>query len=217
MKRVIIKMKYLIFILMFIALGSFACGAGIEVTADLENNNGFTSQTTLGSFLTGSLREVTGADVAILCSSSIKGSLYKGQCDISALISLFYYPDDRIVVMELKGSQIKDIMERSIGIYPDESSDFLQVSGLKGTFSPSRPAGNRLNDIYIGNKAINRDSIYTVAVDDKLASGFSGYIVFTQGKILNSKITLREAMELYTKSHSAIYMPEESGLKANRN
>jgi 5'-nucleotidase len=216
MKRLMIKMKYLIFILFFICLGSFASGATIEATADLDNNNGFISQTPLGSFLTGSIREVTGADVAILCSSSIKGSLYKGKIDISSLLSLFYYPDDRIVVMELRGYQIKDIMERSIGTYPDESSDFLQVSGLKGTFSPSRAAGNRLNDIYIGNKAINRDSIYKVAVDDKLASGFSGYIIFTQGKILNSKITLREAMELYIQSHSAIYLPEESGLKANR-
>lgn len=213
MKRLMIKMKYLIFALLFISLGSFVCGANIYVTVNLDNNNGFTSQTTMGSFLTGSMREVTGVDVAMICSSSIKGSLYKGTSDISSLTNLFYYPDDRIVVMELKGSQIKDIMERSVGIYPDETSDFLQVSGLKGTFSPSRPAGNRVNDIYIGNKAMNRETIYTVAVDDKLASGFSGYIVFTKGKIINSNMTLREAMEIYAKSHSSIYLPEESGLR----
>ncbi len=216
MKRLMIKMKYFIVILMVIGLSNFAYGAGISVTVNLDNNNGFTSQTTLGGFLAGAIREVTVADVAMICSSSIKGSLYKGTLDISSLINLFYYPDDRIVLIELKGSQIKNIMERSVGTYPDESSDFLQVSGLKGTFSPSRPSGNRVNDIYIGNKLMNMNSIYTVAVDDKLASGFSGYIVFTQGKIISSNITLRDVMELYIKSHPSISMPEESGLKADR-
>jgi len=212
-----VKMKYFFVILMIIGLSSFAFGAGINVTVNLDNNNGFTTCTPLGGFLTGAMREVTGADVAMLCSSSIKGSLYKGTLDMSSLINLFYYPDDRIVVMELKGSQIKNIMERSVGSYPDESSDFLQVSSLKGTFSPSRPSGNRVNDIYIGNKLMNMNSIYTVAVDDKLASGFSGYIVFTQGKIISSNITLRDVMELYIKSHPSISMPEESGLKADSN
>ncbi|MEQ8168254.1 MAG: 5'-nucleotidase [Candidatus Eremiobacterota bacterium] len=209
-------MKYFIIILMVIGLSSFASGAGIDVTVNLDNNNGFTSRTPLGGFLTGAMREVTGAEVAMLCSSSIKGSLYKGTFDISSFINLFYYPDDKIVVMGLKGSQIKNIMEKSVGTYPDESSDFLQVSGLKGTFSPSRPSGNRVNDIYIGNKLMNMDSIYTVAVDDKLASGFSGYIVFTRGKIISNNVTLREAMEIYVKSHSSISMPEEAGLKADR-
>ncbi|MEQ8226180.1 MAG: 5'-nucleotidase C-terminal domain-containing protein, partial [Candidatus Eremiobacterota bacterium] len=99
-------MKYFFVILMVIGLSSFAYAAGIDVTVNLDNNNVFTSCTPLGGFLTGAMREVTGADVAMLCSSSIKGSLYKGTLDMSSLINLFYYPDDRIVVMGLKGSQI---------------------------------------------------------------------------------------------------------------
>ncbi|HPZ09720.1 MAG TPA: 5'-nucleotidase [Candidatus Eremiobacteraeota bacterium] len=207
------------FVILFILISLFlvfpARSETIQFTVDLDNTNPFTSQTMVGSFLTQCIKELSGAEIAILCSSGIKGSIYKGTTDSSVLPNLFYFPEDKVVLIELTGRQIKEIMERSIADYPDESVNFLQVSGLIGTFDTSLPAGQRIIDIYIGGNIIDLKRNYRVAVDDKLASGFSGYIIFTQGRILNSSsLTLRETVKQYIQSHPVIGRPERAGLKS---
>jgi len=185
----------------------------MDLTVDLDNSNSFISQTMVGSLVTQAIREVSGADVAFICSSGIKGMLRKGSLNISILKDVLYYPDDRVVILELTGQQIKSVMERSVGTYPGESSNFLQASGITGTFEPSFPSGNRIVNLYIGGNPVDGNRRYKVALDETLAGGFSGYTIFTQGKLIQTSITLGQVLEKFSISHNVFGMPEDSGLK----
>lgn len=206
-------MRYIIIFFLIFLLSAPAKADSVEVMVDLDNNNSFTEQTGMGTFLSQAIKDVCGSDIAIVCSSSIKGGLGRGSFDSSVFSDLLYYPDDKVVILELTGKQIKDIMERSIKNYPGENSCFLQVAGLNGTFFSGASEG-KISELYIGGTPVNDNTGYRVAVDETLAGGFSGYITFTEGKILRpTNLTLKEIINAYLKKSNVIDSLDNAGLK----
>lgn len=54
----------------------------------------------------------------------------------------------------------------------------LQVSGLKAIYDPSQPAGQRLREVWIGERALDVKASYTVATLEILAQGGDAYVQF---------------------------------------
>ncbi len=60
--------------------------------------------------------------------------------DVNALLPFL----NVLVMLEVPGRVLLEVLERSVGVYPRESGGFLQVSGLSFVFDPGaagRPAG----------------------------------------------------------------------------
>ena len=65
---------------------------------------------------------------------------------------------------------------------------FPQVSGLAIEADASRPAGNRIVSIRVGDAPLDERKIYRLATNDFMARGGDGYSVFRDAKPLLSAL-----------------------------
>lgn len=83
-----------------------------------------------------------GAVAAILPSHAIRGFLREGDImsgDVEAAIA-----QERMIVRDLRGADIRARLEEALGGAGQESGQVPQVSGLRYVWSPSHPPGRRL-------------------------------------------------------------------------
>ncbi|MFY9235452.1 MAG: 5'-nucleotidase [Fimbriimonadaceae bacterium] len=136
------------------------------------------------------LREQTGADGAFLAAGLVRES-YKSD----NLASLIQYPTDEVVLVQLKGSQIRQAFERSVSLYPQPNSSFLQISGFEVTFSKSAAAGQRIMSVMAGSARLDDEKQYVVAMPNTLGRGGLGYFkIWDKSKIVKTSPLTVEGM-----------------------
>jgi 2',3'-cyclic-nucleotide 2'-phosphodiesterase (5'-nucleotidase family) len=128
------------------------------------------------------LRDAAGADGAFLAAGMIKSTFQQDN-----LATLLEFPNDEIVVVALTGAQIKQAFERSVSLYPQPNSSFLQISGFEVTFSPSAPPNSRVKSATAGGAPIEDGKSYTIAMPVTLARGGYGYFkIWDRNKIVST-------------------------------
>ena len=125
------------------------------------------------------LRDFASADGAFLAAGLVKESVQPN--DLSTLL---LYPSDEVVVVSLKGSQIRHALEKAVSLYPQQNSSFLQVSGFEVTFSKSAAPGQRIVSITAGGSKLDDSRTYTIAMPTTLGRGGLGYFkIWDKSKI----------------------------------
>jgi 2',3'-cyclic-nucleotide 2'-phosphodiesterase (5'-nucleotidase family) len=123
-------------------------------------------------------REFAKSDGSFLAAGQIKTNSSK---DLAALLQ---YPTDDLVVVTLTGAQIKEAFERSVSLYPQPNSSFLQISGFEVTFSSSGAPGQRVTAATANGSRIEDNKTYTVAMPSSLGRGGFGYFkIWDKAKI----------------------------------
>jgi len=149
-----------------------------QSASPLGNKDAAKSETAIGDLVTDAMKKQVRTDVAFVPACELKpkdtpfpaGTI--APADIEALVS---YPDDPLAVLELPGKTIRLALEKSVSIYPQPYLGFLQVAGLRFTFDPKKPPGERVTSITVGATPINDAATYTVAVTNTMANGALGY------------------------------------------
>jgi 2',3'-cyclic-nucleotide 2'-phosphodiesterase (5'-nucleotidase family) len=97
----------------------------------------------------------------------------------------------RIVVIEVKGREIKAAMENGLSMIETSKGRFLHLSGAKAVFDSLAKPGERLRKLYIGGREVNNDKIYTIATSDYLSSGGDDFTMLKGAKVieLNTKVS----------------------------
>lgn len=116
------------------------------------------------------LREAAGADAAFLAAGMVRDTF-----DPSDLSTILRYPSDEVAVVNLRGSQIRQALERSVSLAPSPSDSFLQLSGLEATYSRSARPEARIQSVSVGPTRLDDARTYTVAMPGTLARGGLGY------------------------------------------
>lgn len=151
--------------------------ASTDVLLDGVRGNVRTKETNLGNLTADATRDITKADIAFLNGGSLRTSIEAGEITKGKLAELF--PFGNIVqTIRLSGSDIVKALEVSVGPYPTEQGGFLQVSGIKFSFDPTKEKGNRVFDVKVGGNLIDLNKEYTVAINDFLSQGGDGYSMF---------------------------------------
>lgn len=163
-----------------IALGAIAVDTPPEAisASALDNKDAQKGETSVGSLVADAFRAAVRADIAFVAAGDLKRSddpLPAGKVRSGDVTALLAYPDDRVVVLALDGRKIRQALEIAVSAYPRPSLAFLQVSGIKFAFDPSRPVGRRVTSVTVGSKPIVDDEAYTVAMMSSLADGALGY------------------------------------------
>jgi len=110
-----------------------------------------------------------------------------------------------LVMMDLTGAQIKQALENGVSQREYLAGRFPQVSGLKFTFDPTKPAGSRVVDVWVGDEPLDETAIYRVATNDFLAAGGDGYTALTQGtNFVDTGVYLMDYMVEYLKEFSPV-------------
>ena len=157
------------------------------------------AESNLGNLITDAMREASAADIAFQNGGGIRADLPAGDITLEKLYTLLPF-DNQMVVMDLKGSQILELLEKS----GERHYRMLQVSGLTVEYDPTQPAGSRVVQVSVGGKPLQYDSTYRVATNDFLAAAGDQFTTFTHGRNLTYGDTLREIVGTYLRKHSPV-------------
>ena len=150
----------------------------VQSGSPLGNKDVGKNETAIGDLVADAVRNALRADIALISASELKPKdtpIAEGGVKSSEITALISYPDDPLAVLQIKGSQIRETLEKAVSIYPQPNLGFLQVSGLSFTFEPKKTVGERVSAIRVGGSAIDENGFYTVAVTNSMANGALGY------------------------------------------
>lgn len=132
------------------------------------------------------------ADVIMINSGTIRGNkiLPKGKLSKMDIVEMLPFAN-KLVLVSLKGSEIKSILETSAKYYPNPNEAFLQTKGISYTIDlKGEPQilsenlekvtkeGNRIKNVKINNVSLNENATYKILTTDFLLSGGNGYLQF---------------------------------------
>ncbi|HVP36762.1 MAG TPA: bifunctional UDP-sugar hydrolase/5'-nucleotidase [Terriglobales bacterium] len=118
-------------------------------------------ESNVGNFLTDAMRNYAKADVAFTNSGGIRKNLKAGPITVRDIWEIAPF-SDRLVLIDLTGGQLLNILEKNCR----KDIDLLQVSGVKYSFTPERPYGERVIDVLVNNEKILPYKTYKAVIND---------------------------------------------------
>lgn len=143
-----------------LATGAVAAPADKETAADLG-----------AQAAADALKTFASADGAFIAAGMLKDGYDKTQ----DLASMLLYPEDQIMLVKLSGAQVREALERSVSLYPQPNTSFLQLSGFEATFNKNASQGHRLTAVTANGAPLSNTASFMVAMPARLAQGGYGY------------------------------------------
>ena|GEM_PF-3248863 len=135
-------------------------------------------ETLIGNFITDSLREISGADAAIIESGKICGVLNVGDNNWRNFCNMLPFTEN-LVTAEVSGRVLQQALAFSLELITTENADgVLQFSGLQITYDLALDVSDRLLSVSIGGEPLEQDKTYLVALPEYVAKGRYGYDMF---------------------------------------
>lgn len=136
-------------------------------------------ESALGDLVADAQRQIMGTDFAFMHPEGIEadippGVLTKGDHFTIQPAKL------NLVKLEMTGQQIFELLNQQWN-NSSERGRVLQVSGLTYTWDAERPAGERVVSVLKNGAPLNREAVYTVAVNEYLAGGGDNFTALTKG------------------------------------
>ncbi len=173
------------------------------VILDGERGQVRTGETNLGNLITDAMIAESGAEIAFTNGGGIRASIDIGEITKGEVITVLPF-GNYIVTKELKGMEIKEVLEHGTSSYPEAKGAFPHVGGLNYSINSSKDVGNRVVDIRVGEKPIDLNKKYVVATNDFLAAGGDGYYMLKDAPLVNEYQGLDEALIDYIGKQQAV-------------
>lgn len=129
-------------------------------------------ETELGNYVADAVRQSAGVELAFVPAATLKGSK---AASADAALALVDPATDEIVILSVRGSQVKEALERSVSFAGTPFAGFLQVSGLRFQFDSRKEIGERVSGVSVAGKPLEPQAIYKLATTRPLADGQQGY------------------------------------------
>ena len=176
-----------------------ALALSIPALAQSEKTATRLGETEAGNLVADAVRYSAGVEVAFVPAATFKGSK---AATAEAALALLDPATDEIVVLSVRGSQLKDALERSVSFAGTPFAGFLQVSGLTFKYDSRKEIGERVDPILIAGKPLEPQKIYKLATTRPLADGQQGYFQIWKKDQIQAvtKKTLGEAVTEFGKT-----------------
>ncbi len=155
-----------------------------------------TKETNLADLVTDAMLDASKADLVITNGGGLRTSIDAGDITKGEIISVLPF-GNILIVKELKGSDVLKALEHGIEFYPASAGSFSQVAGVKFTFNPNKPVGQKITSVTVGGKTLDPNKIYKVATNDFMAIGGDGYTMFNGTKTVAELQTLDDIVVNY--------------------
>jgi len=155
-----------------------------------------------------------GVQIALQNGGGIRASIPKGPITVGKVYEVLPF-GNTLVVMDLKGKEIKAALENGVSQWEQAAGRFLQVSGLRYAFDLARPAGDRVVRVEVktekGYQPLDLEATYRVVVNNFIANGGDGFTVLkeAQGYRVDTGFSDAESFMDYLKELKAV----EAGLE----
>jgi 5'-nucleotidase len=164
----------------------------------------------LGNLITDAMRAETGAQVALENGGGIRASIKQGDVTLGDVLNVLPF-GNLISTLSLTGKDLRAALENGVSMYEEGAGRFPQVSGMRYTFDPSKPAGKRIISVDVLDaqgeyKPLDPKAIYTVATNDFMCEGGDGYTVMSEKGIdvYGFGRPLDQVLSDYFKAHSPV-------------
>lgn len=149
----------------------------MEINQNLEGSRDIVrrEETNLGHLITDAFRVESGAQLAIMNGGGIRNSIPSGDVTFGQILGVLPF-EDTLVSVSITGSALKEALEHSLRLYPEENGAFLHISGFTYTYDPRAEVGERIHSISINNEPIDMNAEYTLALLSFLAHGVMAMI-----------------------------------------
>ena len=154
------------------------------VELDSRNATVRTGEAAIGNLIADAMRAATRSDAAVLNGGGIRaGKVYPPGSAITRKDILAELPfNNRVVVIELPGSELKAAIENGLALLPVSGGRFPQVSGITVAYDVARPSGDRIVSMRVDGAPLDDGRLYRVAVLDFLARGGDNYVAFRDAR-----------------------------------
>ncbi len=173
-----------------------------------------------GSLLTEAIKhQFPDVDIVLQNSGGIRiqKRINPGMISLADILSLYPFKNS-VVIFELKGKDLKSVLETSSRKYPYENEGFLQSLGLEYTIDPAKAhqvlsndgtkiikKGQRVSNIKINGKPLENDKYYKIALNDYVFNGGNGYSQFKKAVNVNKTgMMIQDLVVNYIKKNSPV-------------
>ena len=161
-------------------------------------------ESALGDWTADCLRRWAKADAAVVNADSLRADLPAGSVTQYDLYGVYPYAD-HVTFLDIKGVALWRALEAGLSV----PHNFAQISGLKVTYNPSAPEGNRIRSVSVGGVPLERQKAYRVAITDHMLAGGAGHDGFIDSlEFKNTQVEVRTVMRLCLSGRPRIDMPE---------
>ena len=173
------------------------------------------SETNLGNLVADSMLWATRDDktqIAITNGGGIRISIKAGDITQEQVLVLLPF-GNFIVQFDLAGADLLVALENGLSQAHDRSLSggrFPQVAGMKISADLSKPVGQRVQSVEVGNaqagfKPLDRAATYRIVTIDFMQTGGDGYSAFARGKnVAGAIMTNDEALAEYLKANPVV-------------
>jgi 5'-nucleotidase / UDP-sugar diphosphatase len=158
----------------------------------------------IGNLIADALRDAVKADAAIVNGGGIRGNKeYAAGSEITRRDVLTELPfGNRTMKLEVTGETILAALENGVSEAENAAGRFPQVSGLSFTADLRQPKGQRISNVKVAGKALEKPATYTLATNDYMFSGGDGYTMLETAKPLlgvrDAKLMANDVMAYIT-------------------
>lgn len=161
-----------------------------EVLLDGVRANVRTRETNLGNLICDAMLWKTvnaGSQVCITNGGGIRAPIQVGDVTVGSVLTVLPF-GNQIATLGLTGADLLAALENGVSRWENTDGRFPQVGGMRYTFDPTRPVGDRILSAEIKNPngtftPINPTTVYTVVTNDFLRRGGDGYSIFRDNAI----------------------------------
>lgn len=144
------------------------------------------SETVLGNLITAGMLETARNSApdknvifAVQNGGGIRAAIPAGNITVGQVKSVLPF-GNTLAIVDITGTEMKEMFEHSFKDYPKENGGFLHVSGARVTYDSSKPAGQRIVKIEYKNDAgeyveIDAETNYTIATNAFTVKGGDGF------------------------------------------
>lgn len=145
-----------------------------------------TGEAAIGNLFADAIRATTESDVALTNGGGIRGEkVYAPGSAITRRDVLAEFPfGNHVAVLDISGKALRAALENGISRMPDSAGRFPQISGMSFEADLSKPAGQRVLSVRVGNAPLDESKMYKLVTNDFLARGSDGYTMFRDAKSL---------------------------------
>lgn len=160
--------------------------ATTQVTLDSRTAAVRTGEAAIGNLYADAVRAQTESDLAIINGGGLRGEkVYPPGSAITRRDVLLELPfGNHVAVLAISGKDVRAALENGISLLPRTAGRFPQVSGLRFQADLSKPSGQRVLSVHVGNTPLDNAKIYRMATNDFMARGSDGYTMFRDAKPL---------------------------------
>ena len=144
--------------------------------------------------------------IALLNGGALRNSLPSGEVTPGHVIGTLPF-QNTVVRASMSGALILEALEHGVSNYGEDEGRFLQVSGMRYAFDPTRVEGSRITRAEVQGKdeqwvALDPKTSYVVATQDYMATGGDGFTMLQSLQWEEGDKLANDVLRLYMEKYS---------------